>query len=89
MEQDEIRSIRFGADSNKIMSHKQHTFINIKSSELSATQSHLAVPFPIPPLAAKRVHRANSTGSKLISQGCKTPFPMQGMPVWTNYFEWV
>jgi len=48
-------------------SRRQHTFKNIKSSELSATQSHWATHFPIPPLAANRVHRAKSAGLSPIA----------------------
>ena len=38
----------------------------MRSSGLSATQSQVAVHFPIPPLAANRVHLASSDASKPI-----------------------
>ena len=43
------------------------TLRNIRSSELSATQSAVAMHFPIPPFAANRVHLASSAASIPIS----------------------
>jgi hypothetical protein len=45
------------------MEAEDGTFRNMRSPSFSATQSHRAVHFPIPPFAAKRVQRASSVAS--------------------------
>lgn len=45
------------------------TFRNMRSPSFSATQSHKAVHFPMPPFAAKRVQRASSVASMGDSGG--------------------
>lgn len=45
------------------MEVEDSTFKNMRSPSFSATQSHKAVHFPIPPFAAKRVQRASSVAS--------------------------
>ncbi len=45
------------------MNAEDGTFRNMRSPSFSATQSHRALHFPIPPFAAKRVQRASSVAS--------------------------